>query len=148
MSLSEVSDILWRERDLLELLVFKLEEEQLILDSRRLRWLAHAGREVEMVREEIRQVELLRSVEVASLAAELEIGSDVSLRQLAAAVDEPWRSIFVDHRRSLLASTREIRNLAEAGRGALEAGAAATTEELGWLGGADEVFGPEEAPTP
>ena len=31
MSLSEVSNILWRERQLLELLVFKLEEEQLVL---------------------------------------------------------------------------------------------------------------------
>ena len=148
MSLSEVSDILWRERDLLELLVFKLEEEQLVVDARRLRWLAHASREVEMVRDEIREVELLRSVEVASLTAELEIGPDVSLRQLAAAVDEPWRSIFVDHRQALLAGTREIRKLAEAGRGALKAGAAAAREELGWLGGADEVLGPEEAPTP
>ena len=142
MSLSEVSDILWRERDLLELLVFKLEEEQLVVDARRLRWLAHASREVEMVRDEIREVELLRSVEVASLASGLEIGSDVSLRQLAAAVDEPWRSILVDHRRALLASTREIRKLAEAGLGGLEAGAAATREELGWLGEAEEAPAP------
>ena len=142
MSLSEVSDILWRERDLLELLVFKLEEEQLVVDARRLRWLAHASREVEMVREEIREIELLRSVEVASLASGLEIGSDVSLRQLAAAVDEPWRSILVDHRRALLASTREIRKLAEAGLGALEAGAAATREELGWLGESEEAPAP------
>ena len=35
MSLSEVSNILWRERRLLELLVFKLEEEQLMLASGR-----------------------------------------------------------------------------------------------------------------
>ena len=40
MSLSEVSNILWRERQLLELLVFKLEEEQFVLASGRTRWLA------------------------------------------------------------------------------------------------------------
>ena len=39
MSLSEVSNILWRERRLLELLVFKLEEEHLVLASGRTRWL-------------------------------------------------------------------------------------------------------------
>ena len=148
MSLSEVSDILWRERDLLELLVFKLEEEQLILDSRRLRWLAHANREVEMVRDEIGRVELLRSVEVEALTAELEIGSDVSLRQLAAAVDEPWRSILVDHRRALVTSTREIRMLADAGRGHLEEGTAATRESLDWLGAPGDALGPPEPAAP
>ena len=49
MALSDVSNILWRERQLLELLVFKLEEEQLVLAAGRARWLAHASREVESV---------------------------------------------------------------------------------------------------
>ena len=49
MSLTEVSSILWRERELLELLLFKLEEEQLLLAAGRSRWLGHATREVEMV---------------------------------------------------------------------------------------------------
>ena len=39
MALSDVSNILWRERQLLELLVFKLEEEQLVLAAGRSRWL-------------------------------------------------------------------------------------------------------------
>ena len=37
MALSDVSNILWRERQLLELLVFKLEEEQLVLAAGRTR---------------------------------------------------------------------------------------------------------------
>ena len=41
MGLSDVSNILWRERQLLELLLFKLEEEQLVLASGRARWLSH-----------------------------------------------------------------------------------------------------------
>ena len=60
MSLSEVSNILWRERQLLELLVFKLEEEQLVLASGRTRWLSHATREVETILGEIKRVELER----------------------------------------------------------------------------------------
>src|SRR5438045_4734995 len=39
MGLAELSSILWRERDMLELLLFKLEEEQLVLAAGRTRWL-------------------------------------------------------------------------------------------------------------
>ena len=60
MGLREVSAILWRERHLLELLLFKLDEEQLVLAAGRTRWLPRATREVEMVLEEIRQTELER----------------------------------------------------------------------------------------
>src|SRR4028119_18381 len=61
MSLTEVSSILWRERELLELLVFKLEEEQLLLAAGRARWLTFATREVEMVLAEIKRSELGRA---------------------------------------------------------------------------------------
>ncbi|CAN5337491.1 hypothetical protein BH23ACT9_BH23ACT9_24210 [soil metagenome] len=42
---SDVSNILWRERQLLELLHFKLEVEQSLLAAGRTRWLSHATRE-------------------------------------------------------------------------------------------------------
>src|SRR6185312_11388804 len=71
MGVSEVSTILWRQRELLEMLLFKLEEEQLVLATGRTRWLARSAREVEVVLAEIRRTELLRAVEVESLATEL-----------------------------------------------------------------------------
>ena len=37
MSANDLSNLLWRERELLELLVFKLEEEQLLLVAGRAR---------------------------------------------------------------------------------------------------------------
>ena len=49
MSVNELSAVLWRERELLELLTFKLEEEQLLLAAGRSRWVSHASREVEQV---------------------------------------------------------------------------------------------------
>ena len=49
MSMEDLSSVLWRERDLLELLLFKLEVEQLVLTSGRTHWLAVAAREVETV---------------------------------------------------------------------------------------------------
>ena len=49
MGANELSALLWRERELLELLTFKLEEEQLLLTAGRTRWIEHATREVEQV---------------------------------------------------------------------------------------------------
>jgi hypothetical protein len=71
MGLREVSAILWRQRHLLELLLFKLDEEQLVLVAGRTRWLPRATREVEMVLEEIRQTELERALEVSRVALDL-----------------------------------------------------------------------------
>ena len=83
MSLSEVSNILWRERQLLELLVFKLEEEQLVLAAGRTRWLSHATREVESVLEEIKRVELERAMLVADAGRELGLSGMPTLKELA-----------------------------------------------------------------
>jgi len=46
MAASELSAQLWKERELLELLLFKLEEEQLLLIAGKSRWISHATREV------------------------------------------------------------------------------------------------------
>src|SRR5205807_7691582 len=96
---NEVSNILWRERQLLELLLFKLEEEQLVLAAGRTRWLAHATREVEVVLEQIRLTEVLRAVEVAAVGPALGLGTEPSLGQIADAADEPWSDLFHQHRK-------------------------------------------------
>src|SRR5438094_9023277 len=84
MALSEVSNILWRERQLLELLVFKLEEEQLVLAAGRARWLGHATREVESVLEEIKRIELERAMLVADAGRELGLSGMPTVKGLAA----------------------------------------------------------------
>src|SRR3954468_20435718 len=84
-SLSELSTVLWRERELLELLLFKMEEEQLLLAAGRSRWLGRATHEVEIVLQEIRKAELTRALEVAAVAELLGLGPDPSLRELARA---------------------------------------------------------------
>jgi hypothetical protein len=116
MSLSEISNVLWRERRLLDLLVFKLEEEQLVLASGRTRWLSHAAREVEAIREEIKRVELERAMAVEGSAAELGMSDTPSLRELAAIAPTPWEGILAVHRWVLLSLTREIDALTKSNR--------------------------------
>ena len=73
MGLNELSTALWRERELLEMLLFKLEEEELVLTSGRTRWLGRASREVESVLDQIRGVELGRAIEADDAAREVGI---------------------------------------------------------------------------
>jgi hypothetical protein len=137
MSLTEVSSILWRERELLELLLFKLEEEQLLLAGGRSRWLGHATREVEMVLEEIRRAELGRAVEVESVAAMLGMPPGSSLRELAEHAPAPWGDILREHRNAFLIATQEITALAQANRDLLSAGYRSARETLLSLGDAE-----------
>ena len=122
MSTEELSAILWRERDLLETLLFKLEVEQLILTSGRTHWLALAAREVAFVLEEIRDAELLRSVAVDALAAELGLQPNASLHEIAQASEEPWRGIWLDHREAFIAVTLQITEMSQSNRVLLTAG--------------------------
>lgn len=141
MGLSEVSNILWRERQLLELLLFKLEEEQLVLSAGRTRWLSHATREVEMVLEELKRAELARSIEVDAAAADLGIEPAPSLRRLADAAPAPWKGLLDQHRRAFLTATQEILALAQLNKDLLSRGQRATREALAWLGDNDaEVY--------
>ena len=134
MSLTEVSSILWRERELLELLVFKLEEEQLLLAAGRARWLTNATREVEMVLAEIKRSELGRAVEVDAVAVELGLPAGISLRELAERVPAPWDNILREHRKAFLALSDEITELAKTNRELLGAGFRAARDTLLSLG--------------
>lgn len=62
MSMEDLSSVLWRERELLETLLYKLEVEQLVLAGGRSHWLATAAREVERVLDRIREIEVLRAL--------------------------------------------------------------------------------------
>ena len=102
MALTELSSTLWHERELLELLLFKLEEEQLLLAAGRSRWLGNATREVEMVLEELRRAELTRAIEVGTVAGALGLPEDASLRDLAEHAPVPWDDILRQHRTAFL----------------------------------------------
>ena len=130
MGLQEVSTTLWQERNLLELLLFKLEEEQLLLAAGRTRWLARATREVEVVLERIREAEIMRSMEVDHVAPSLLLPPGPSLQQLAEHAPSPWNTMFADHRQAFLELTDEITQLASANRELVARGQRATQDFL------------------
>jgi hypothetical protein len=139
----KLSLILWRERELLELLAYKLELEQLVLASGRTRWLANATREVEEVLETLRETEVLRAVAADEVADELGLPPAPTLSALAEAAPEPWQSILQDHRAAFLTATREIADLSESSRGLITAGYRSARETLMSIGGNADGYSPD-----
>jgi hypothetical protein len=114
MSLSEISNILWRERRLLELLAFKLEEEHLVLTSGRTRWLTRASGEVDAIIEEIKHVRLERAIGMADSSEALGLSDTPTLRELASSVPPPWDGILSEHGRALRTLSLEIEAITRA----------------------------------
>jgi hypothetical protein len=131
MSVNDLSAVLWRERELLELLTFKLEEEQLLLTAGRSRWIGHASREVEQVLERLRSVGLERTVESGAVAEEWGLGSDAPLRDIvAAAPGGPWGEILASHLQAMVELTSQIGALRDENERFIRAAARATQETL------------------
>jgi hypothetical protein len=99
MALSDVSNILWRERRLLELLACKLEEA---------RQHSHETGDVDKVLGVIKHIGLERSMLVADASRELGASGSPTLRELADLTPSPWGGIFAEHRRALLTLADEI----------------------------------------
>lgn len=148
MSLSELSSVLWRTRELLELLLFKLEEKQLLLAAGRSRWLPYATREVEVVLDQIRQAEVLRATHAQAVALELGLAPDASLEQLAESAPAPWSDLLHQHRKAFLTLTAEISALAETNRELLTTGQRAVRETMMAFAGSADTYGPQGQTVP
>jgi FlgN protein len=134
MSLPDLAAVLWRQRDLLERLVYRLECEQLLLAAGRTRFVGTATAEVETVLAELRVLEMQRCGAADRVAAEAGLAPGASLEELAGAVQPPWTGVLVEHRDALLVLTRELATLAETNRNLVTAGLKAVEATLAGLG--------------
>ncbi|MGP7960187.1 flagellar export chaperone FlgN [Sanguibacter sp. A247] len=130
MSMEGLSALLWRERHLLELLLFKLDVEQLLLTNGRNRWLAHATDEVTTVLDEIRTTELGHAVASDAVALDLGLAPGATLAELVAAAPAPWDTILGEHRDAFLDLTHQIGALADDNRTLLSAAHRSAQETL------------------
>nr|WP_308116796.1 flagellar export chaperone FlgN [Nocardioides sp. TRM66260-LWL] len=128
--MEKLSQVLWRERDLLELLLYRLEVEQLVMASGRTTWLMRAAREVEQTLETLRETEVLRAVAADEAASLVGLPPNPSLSALAEACEEPWHTILLDHREAFHAVTGRISAMADANRELISAGYRSARETL------------------
>ena len=141
MSIHELSALLWKERELLETLVFKLDEEQLLLTAGKTRWLERATRETELVTSRLRDCGLARTVEVAAVAEEWGGSQDATLRELVAlAPDTVWEEILESHLQGLLELVGQITTVRDQNVRLLRAASRATQEAIANLNIAPSTY--------
>lgn len=122
VDVERLSLVLWRERELLDTLLYRVELEQLVLTSGSARWLARVSQDVEGVLTTLGETELLRAVVADEVATAVGLDAHPTLRALAERSEEPWGTILAEHRDALLAVTRTIAERADANRDLIAAG--------------------------
>jgi hypothetical protein len=129
-SLSSLCSLLWQERVSLELILFKLVEEQLIASSGQIRFLQLADEELREAAGAVHEQEVLRAAETQMLARLLDLPPASSLGDIAAVVDEPWPALLLEHRAALRGLLAEIESTVKANRQVLLSGADAARAVL------------------
>jgi hypothetical protein len=137
MDFANLSRVLWRERELLDLLLFKLHEQHLLLVAGDVEWLPRASAEVEAVLERIGTAELERAMAFDATALSLGMAPAPSLSSLAAAAPEPWDFILEEHHSAFLVLAERIQTSADANRELTMAASRATEAVLASLTGQD-----------
>ena len=130
MDYQHLSTLLWREQELLDLLLFKAEEKQYLIVSGKNRWLPRIAHEIEVVLEELRTIEVERGAVTEVLAERLGLGPNPSLRTLAESAPAPWDDLLVKHHETLLVLVSELRGLSDANRELITHGLAAIDDAL------------------
>jgi len=125
-----LSTLLWREQELLDLLLFKAEEKQYLILSGKTRWLARIAHEIEVVLEQLRTLEVERAAATEQIAGRLGLAANPSLRQLADSAPSPWSDLYARHHESLLTLVGELRGLSDVNRDLLQTGLSAISDAL------------------
>jgi FlgN protein len=125
-----LSTLLWREQELLDLLLFKAEEKQYLILSGKTRWLPRIAHEIEVVLDQLRSLEVERAAATEAIATALGLEASPSLRQLADAAPAPWSDLYTKHHEALLVAVSELRSLSDVNRELIEGGLAAISDAL------------------
>lgn len=140
---NELSNELWRQRELLELLLYKFEVEQMLLAGGKSRWLPLATREAEAVIDRLKTATLSMTVASSALATEWGLPAETRLRDLGTAADGAWRDIFGAHVDALGSLIREIRSIRVSNDRLLRSALRATQDTFEAAAEAPAVYTPD-----
>jgi hypothetical protein len=134
MSLPDLAAVLWRQRELIERLCYRLECEQLLLAAGRMSRLSIAVSEVETTVQDLQVLELQRAEAADRVIAELGLPPGSGLPDVAAAAQPPWTGVFMEHRAALITLTGELHALADSNKSLITSGMAVVVAAINSLG--------------
>jgi FlgN protein len=134
-----LSSQLHGECGLLELLLFKLQQEHLMLAAGQDRWLHHATAEVNLVMTELSQATAARTATASQLATAVGLTPEATLAELAGAATREWSAMLTDQREQLRDLLRQIEAVGRTNREILASRLSVTRDALVMLGEAPAV---------
>lgn len=123
----------------MELLLFKLQQEHLMLAAGQDRWLQHATAEVNLVMEQLHQVSGTRTAMASGLALSCGLDPDATLARLAAAAPLEWIAMLADQRLQLRELLTQIEQVGRINREILASRLSVARDALAMLGDAPAV---------
>lgn len=126
-SVAEQSEALARLR-------FKFEVQQMMLAGGRAAWIDETTRELEAAIEAVHRADVAFRHRLSLAVRSIGLPPESTLRELGAAVGEPWRYIFEQGRDDLRRALEAVGRLCEENRMLLARGFLATSEALALLG--------------
>ena len=127
---ADLSESLWRIRDVLEALAYRIEVQRALVETGRSTWLARSTRDVDDLIATMREAELSRAIDLLPLTEILGLPPEASLRDVAAVAPAPWDHVLAEHRHALAELTTELTAAALANRELLASSASAIDEML------------------
>lgn len=114
--LGALAHTLWREQRLLDVLLYRMDVQQLVMAAGRTHWIERAAFDVEAALEELGEHEVIRAMQVADVAPVLGLRAEATLRELVAAAPEPWQDILRDHQQAFLELVARVEETSHANR--------------------------------
>lgn len=130
MDFDTLSTTLWKERELLELLLYKAEFKQYIIVTGKSQWMPRVAREIDLILEQLKVMEVQRAATTETLADALGLGDNPSLSTLADAAPSPWNDLLRQHYEALLRLVGDLRALSDANRALVENGLQAISDAI------------------
>ncbi|MCU1492398.1 MAG: flagellar protein FlgN [Acidimicrobiaceae bacterium] len=120
--------------DALSRLRFKFEVQQMMLSGGCTTWVSETTQELEAAIDAVQDSDAVFRAALSRAATSLSLSPESTLREIAAAVEEPWTYIFGQGRDELKRSVERVSILCGENRKLLARGYLATTAALSLLG--------------
>ncbi|WP_439593533.1 flagellar export chaperone FlgN [Microbacterium sp.] len=135
MAAHDLSMHLMREREMLELLLFKLDVQQMLLATGRTRWIPQTAKEIERVIAAMPALALTRDTLVVSVGSEWGAPEAKTLKELIdAAPTDAWREVMTGHLTAMIDLATEIGELKKLNEQRLRTAVRVTQETIAGLG--------------
>lgn len=115
-------------------LCFKFEIQEVVLTSGRQKWLGETTAELERAVAALHEHDQALRDALAAAAVAVHLSPESTVREVAAAVPEPWSYVFDEHRKGMHELLERVAQLSRTNRQLLARGHAATVAAMSFLG--------------